>query len=169
MIVNCDERDFPLILELYAGARDLQRERGKVVWPDFDAALMKAEIAEGRQWKMLIDGRVACNWAVTFSDKQIWEEKDRDDAIYIHRLCTHPEFRGQRLLDRVIEWARRYAREQGRRYIRLDTLGNNAGLIRHYRSAGFDYLGIVRLSDTSGLPQHYQDYADCCLFQMRVD
>jgi ribosomal protein S18 acetylase RimI-like enzyme len=168
MITNCDERDFTMILQLYAAARDLQRERGRVVWPDFDDDLMKTEIAEGRQWKMLIDGRIACNWAVTFRDKQIWEDKDQDDAIYIHRLCTHPDFRGQRLVDAVIEWARPYAANKGRKYIRLDTLGNNAGLIRHYLSAGFDYLGIVRLADTSGLPKHYQDYADCCLFEMRV-
>src|SRR6185437_14340172 len=93
-IINCNDGDLPAILELYAAARELQRERGKVVWPDFDESLMQTEIAEHRQWKLLIDDRIACNWAIAFADKQIWEEKDQNDAIYIHRLCTHPDFRG---------------------------------------------------------------------------
>jgi hypothetical protein len=39
----------------------------------------------------LIDGQIACVWAVTFNDPEIWKN-DQDAAIYIHRIATNPDF-----------------------------------------------------------------------------
>lgn len=166
IIKSCEPGDTDCILTLYAAARDLQTERGMVVWPVFERSLIEREIGEGRQWKIVEAGKMACNWAVTFEDRAIWGERDRQDAVYIHRLCTHPLFRGRRYVDGVVSWAKEYARQRGCRYVRLDTLGNNTGLIQHYTSAGFRFLGIFRLTDTSTLPLHYQREPDCCLFEL---
>lgn len=56
----------------------------------------------------------------------------------------------------------------GKRFIRLDTLGNNTRLIEHYTSAGFDFKGMVQLTDTGNLPAHYQNERNCCLFELDV-
>jgi len=168
IITNCEPGDLGIILDLYESARALQTEKKMVVWPVFENSLMEQEISERRQWKLMIDNVLACNWAITFSDKDIWEEKDKNDAIYIHRIATNPVFRGQRFVKNIVEWARDYAREQGKKFVRLDTLGNNTRLIRHYTDAGFNFLGIVRLLDTSKLPLHYQREPDCCLFELEV-
>lgn len=165
-ISHCQLSDIESILGLYKAARTLQTERGMVVWPVFERSLIEREIGEGRQWKIVEGGTLACNWAVTFEDRAIWGERDRQDAVYIHRLCTHPLFRGRRYVDGVVSWAKAYARQMGCRYVRLDTLGNNTGLIQHYTSAGFRFLGIFRLTDTSTLPLHYQREPDCCLFEL---
>jgi hypothetical protein len=167
-IQNCLTGDVDEILSLYDAARSLQTQKNIVVWPSFDPALIEKEIGEKRQWKLVVDGQIACNWAITFDDKDIWEEKDQDDAIYIHRICTNPVFRGNRYIDEIVKWARAYAAGQHRRYIRLDTVGNNTGLIAHYTSAGFRFLGIVKLANTANLPEHYQREPDCCLFEMEV-
>ena len=82
-------------------------------------------------------------------DKEIWEEKEKGDAIYIHRIATNPALRGNRYIDKIVEWAKEYAIQNGKRFVRLDTLGNNAKLIEHYTSAGFKFLGIFELTDTS--------------------
>lgn len=167
-ISNCTNADIPAILELYEAARALQRKREMVVWPDFNAAFIATEVSDKRQWKLLIDQEIACNWAITFQDRDIWEEKDKDDAIYIHRIATHPDFRGRMLVKQIVEWAKRYASENQKKYVRLDTLGNNTRLIRHYTDAGFQFLGIVALSNTQNLPLHYQKEPTCCLFEIRV-
>ncbi|MBS1533324.1 MAG: GNAT family N-acetyltransferase, partial [Bacteroidetes bacterium] len=104
----------------------------------------------------------------TFEDREIWDERDKNDSIYIHRICNNPASRGKRYIDNIANWARDYAVQQGKQYIRLDTLGNNTKLIRHYTSAGFEFLGIFRLTDTANLPGHYQKEPDCCLFEMRM-
>ncbi|GAB3723431.1 hypothetical protein GCM10028816_12550 [Spirosoma lituiforme] len=137
-----------------------------VVWPSFDKSFIDQEIQEERHWKITSGEVMACNWVITFEDKEIWEEKDRDDAIYIHRICTNPTLRGNRYIDTLVEWAKGYASRIGKRFVRLDTLGNNTKLIEHYTSAGFNFLGMVELTNTASLPRHYQDEPTCCLFEI---
>jgi ribosomal protein S18 acetylase RimI-like enzyme len=168
LIQNCTPGDLPDILELYQHARNLQQERNVVVWPPFSEEFLLKEIGENRQWKLVDDNGIACNWAITFEDPEIWGEKDKNDSIFIHRLCIDASFRGNRCVDTVVNWAKDYAVQQNRQYVRLDTLGNNTGLIRHYTSAGFDFLGIFRLTETANLPGHYQQEPDCCLFEIKV-
>lgn len=165
-IANCTFNDNDKILFLYEAARNLQRERKMVVWPHFEASFIEKEIVENRQWKIVIDNIIACNWAITFDDKEIWGEKDMSDSIYIHRICNHPDYRGQRYINNIVAWAKGYAKQMAKQYIRLDTLGNNTKLIQHYTSAGFEFLGIHLLTDTNTLPKHYQDEPRCCLFEI---
>lgn len=168
IIINCEPGDLASILKLYEAARVLQTERKMVVWPVFENSLMEQEILEKRQWKLMIENEMACNWATTFSDKDIWGEKDQNDSIFIHRIATDPAFRGRRFVKSIVDWARHYAKQNGKKYVRLDTLGNNTKLIQHYTEAGFDFLGIVRLSDVSKLPLHYHREPDCLLFELEA-
>jgi ribosomal protein S18 acetylase RimI-like enzyme len=165
-IESCVRNDVNEILSLYQSARELQTQKGMVVWPFFEKPFIEKEINEQRQWKLVLDNIIACNWAITFEDKEIWEEKDKNDSIYIHRIATNPLFRGNRYIDKIVEWAREYVIQKGKQFVRLDTLGNNAKLIQHYTSAGFQFLGMFELSNTSNLPGHYQQEPNCCLFEI---
>lgn len=164
----CTHGDTDSILRLYEFARALQQEKKMVVWPGFSRGFLEQEISENRQWKLLVNGELACNWAITWQDKEIWEGRDDDPAIYIHRICTHADYRGRRFIDSIVGWAKEYARATNKKFIRLDTLGNNTRLIEHYTSAGFSFLGMYRLKHTAALPQHYQDQPDCCLFEIPI-
>jgi predicted GNAT family N-acyltransferase len=160
-IVDIDE-----VFRLYKIASEYQREKKKViVWPNFDRNMVETEITEKRQFKMLIENEVVCIWAITFNDEQIWEEKNKDSAIYIHRIATSPNFRGKKMVAKIVDWAKQFADEKEIQFIRLDTLGNNTRLIEHYKEAGFDFLGMHTLKDTSNLPEHYQE-APVCLFEI---
>lgn len=168
-IENSTTADIPEIFRLYRIASDYQRQKHTVVvWPEFAPELVATEIAEDRQWKMLIDGQIACVWATTFSDEQIWEEKNSDAAVYIHRIATNPDFRGQNFVVKIMEWAKEYALRHHKDFVRLDTIGKNIGLIKHYTNAGFNFLGMFELEDTTGLPDHYHN-APAALFQIRLD
>jgi ribosomal protein S18 acetylase RimI-like enzyme len=168
IVENCVTTDADTILSLYQSARELQTQKKMVVWPMFERSFIETEISEQRQWKLLVDNIIACNWAITFHDKEIWGEKDRNDSIYIHRIATNPAMRGNRYVDKIADWARNYAKQKRKSFVRLDTLGNNTKLIEHYTSAGFEFLGIIRLADTSNLPGHYQREPNCCRFEMEL-
>lgn len=168
-IVICIMNDIDNILSLYQSARDLQTGKGMVVWPIFEKDFIEKEITEQRQWKLVIDDIIACNWAITFSDKEIWGEKDKNDSIYIHRIATNPIFRGNRYIDKIVSWAKEFAKQRNKHFVRLDTLGNNTKLIEHYTSAGFQFLGMFELTDTSNLPGHYQNEPNCCLFELDLE
>lgn len=167
-IKNCLLGDADEILALYESARNLQTQRKMVIWPYFEKSFIEKEIREERQWKISIDNTIACNWAITFADKEIWGDKDLGDAIYIHRICTNPKFHGNRYIDAIAAWAKQYAVLKGKKFIRLDTLGNNTRLIEHYTSSGFKFLGMFELTDTANLPAHYQNEPNCCLFEMNA-
>lgn len=167
-IKNCTLHDITEVLALYEAARNLQIQKNMVVWPYFEHAYIVREINEQRQWKIEDEQVIVCNWTITFEDKEIWEEKDKNDALYIHRICTHPTYRGNRYIDKIVEWALASARQMGKHFVRLDTLGNNTKLIKHYTSAGFTFLGIYKLRDTTNLPSHYQNEPKCCLFEINL-
>jgi ribosomal protein S18 acetylase RimI-like enzyme len=138
-----------------------------VVWPNFERTMVEAEIKLNNQWKLLIDNQVACVWATTFSDEQIWEERNADKAIYIHRIATNPNFRGNNFVEIIVDWAKKHALTNNLDYVRLDTVGNNLKLIEHYKNAGFDFLGLVNLKNTSSLPSHYH-VLPACLFEIKL-
>jgi len=165
-IENCLMDDADEILSLYQSARELQASKGMAVWPIFEKSFIEKEINELRQWKLVVGDVIVCNWAITFSDKEIWEEKDKNDSIYIHRIATNPAFRGNKYIHKIVKWAREHAKQKEKQFVRLDTLGNNTRLIEHYTSAGFQFLGMFELTDTSNLPGHYQNEPNCCLFEI---
>ena len=168
-IVPATPEDISEIFRLYRCAQDFQREKKTVVvWPDFPHSLVEQEVAEGRQYKIVIDDKVACVFALAFSDPDIWYEKDEDQAVYIHRIATNPEFRGHHLVQTVIDWTVKYARENHLQYVRLDTLDENTGLIKVYTSAGFEFLGMHDLKNTENLPEHYQSGYQVALFEIKL-
>jgi len=168
-INNVTITDIDQIYSFYRIASDYQKAKEKViVWPDFNRNMVETEIAEHRQFKMLMNNEVVCIWAITFNDEQIWEEINRDSAIYIHRIATNPDFRGRNFVSKIVDWAKEYAKEKGIQFIRLDTLGNNTRLIKHYKNAGFDFLGMFDLKNTDSLPDHYKE-APVCLFEIDLE
>ena len=147
--------DLETIMRFYADASAFQQSKGTVTWPKFPPTLVEKELEAGLQWKGLLDGEIACVWAVAFQDPLIWGERDADPSIYLHRIATSPAHRGQGLVGRIVAWAEQLCREKDLHFIRLDTVGNNQGLIRHYTRHGFAFLGSEALPNVTGLPSHY--------------
>lgn len=166
-IQNSTCNDIEEIFRLYKMATDFQKTRFTVYWPEFERSLVETEIAESRQWKIVINDQIAGVWATTFSDPQIWENRNSDPAVYIHRIATNPDFRGQNLVQKIVEWGKQYALANNKRFIRLDTVGDNQGLISYYKKCGFDFLGLSKLENTEGLPAHYNN-ATVSLFEMGI-
>jgi ribosomal protein S18 acetylase RimI-like enzyme len=166
-IKNSQVEDMDKIFDLYKIATDFQITKSVVAWPDFDRELVKKEISEKRQWKIVIDNQIACIWATTESDPQIWQKRNDEPAIYIHRISTNPDFKGRNLVSEIVTWSRNFAKEKNKKYVRMDTVGENIGLINYYKKCGFDFLGLSELKNTTDLPAHYHN-ATVSLFQLSV-
>ena len=167
-IKNSTISDLATIFELYDAATRYQIEKKIVTtWPKFNEKMVENEIAENRQFKLLIDNQIACVWAITFSDPEIWQERDNDSSIYIHRIATNSNFRGQNFVKIIIDWASQYCAEHNKKFIRMDTTGENTKLIAHYTNSGFDFLGLSQLTETTNLPAHYHN-ALVCLFEIKL-
>lgn len=167
-IQNSTIDDIDEIFRLYKIATDFQKTKFNSHWPEFERGLIETEISENRQWKIVINNRIACVWAITYSDSQIWEERNNDFSIYIHRIATNPDFRGQNFVVKIAKWAKKFAHENHKKFVRMDTVGDNTALINHYTKCGFEFLGLQKLTNTDGLPAHYTN-ATVSLFQITIN
>lgn len=154
-VLNSQINDVDTIFDFYDMAIVHQKKVFNKHWQGFSRTLVETEIAENRQYKILVDGALACIFAVTFSDQLIWGDRDHD-AIYIHRIVTHPDFRGYAFVKEIIKWAKKYASANTIKYIRMDTWADNEKLLAYYTGCGFDYVGVVTMEKTEGLPKHYE-------------
>ncbi|ROI05996.1 GNAT family N-acetyltransferase [Chryseobacterium sp. G0240] len=167
MITNTTLQDIHEIFELYKIASDFKKKVSGIQWPEFDRDMIEAEINERRHWKITVDGQIACVWSITFSDIQVWGERNSDPSVYIHRIATNPSFRGQKFVEQIAGWARPFALENNKRYVRMDTTAGNQRLTDYYVQCGFSHLGSKKMTDTTGLPAHYH-HAIMELFQLEV-
>jgi predicted GNAT family N-acyltransferase len=167
MIKNSTLNDLETIFELYQKATEIQIQKKVTPWPKFDISMVIEEINTLKQFKIEIDNQIACVWAIAFKDEQIWEERENNTSIYIHRIATNPDFKGQNLVLQLIEWAKKYSKENNKTHIRMDTVGDNNGLISYYTKCGFDFLGLHQLKNTSELPLHYNN-ASVSLFEIKI-
>jgi len=154
-IQNTVIADLDIVLQRYRDASDYQRKHGYNLWPEFDRQMITKEILEGLHWKMTEDEQVACVFSVFYSDPVIWKEKDQDDAIYLHRIATNPEFKGRNFISHIVQWSKIHARENNRQYIRMDTWGDNDNLSGYYMKAGFKFLKKQHITKDESLPPHY--------------
>lgn len=166
-IVSGTYNDIETIFKLYNDGTEYQKTVAKKHWKGFERSVIQTEIAEKKHWKILVDEQVACIFAITFSDPYIWQEKNKDPAIYIHRIVTNPAFRGKCFVKIIIEWAKAYAGQHSKLFIRMDTGSGNEKLNNYYVKCGFNYLGIIEIKNAEDLPKHYIG-GSSSLFEIRL-
>jgi GNAT superfamily N-acetyltransferase len=154
-ILNCEVKDIAVMQELYDFAREFQKSKGMRHWLNFEEELLMKEIAEKRQWKIMEGDTIACIFMTAYQDPYIWGEKDKDPSVYIHRIVTDPRWRGNNYTSKIIEWAKTHARSMGKRFLRMDTWGDNPKLIDYYVNCGFNYIETLTPESTANLPAHY--------------
>lgn len=155
-IINSTAEDLDTIFAFYDLAVAHQKKVFNKHWQGFSSALVTQEIEENRQYKILINEQVAAIFAITYNDPQIWEERDKDSSIYIHRIVTHPDFRGYGFVKLIIEWSKAYIKYNHIDYIRMDTWADNEKLLQYYTGCGFNHVGSIKIAADSGLPKHYE-------------
>lgn len=166
-IINSNSEDLATIFKFYDHAVAHQKKVSDKHWQGFDEVMIRQEITEKRQYKILVDGVIGCIFAVTFNDPQIWEERDLTPSIYIHRIVTHPDFRGLGFVKYITKWAIDFTKANNLQFVRMDTWADNEKLIGYYKSFGFSDAGIIKIKADSGLPKHYEGIS-LQLFEIKV-
>jgi ribosomal protein S18 acetylase RimI-like enzyme len=154
-IKNAAAEDIEIIFGLYDKAVEFQKTVFDKHWLGFDVKLVEREIEEGRLWKIVEEGHIACIFSVAYEDPIIWGPDSGNSAMYIHRIVTNPDFRGRGYARVITEWAKEFASVRGLRFVRMDTWGDNQKLLEYYQDCGFKFLGLVTPEESDTLPKHY--------------
>ena len=151
-IVNTTKEDLPMVLHLFQQAMDLQGKNGYKVWSSIDKAGLERDIEKGLQYKIVKGDDTLCIFSIQHNDPFIWREKDKNDAVYLHRIVVNPEFKGQKQFEKVLNWTKGFAKENSLRFVRMDTWADNHKIIDYYKSFGFRFVENYKTGDAPQLP-----------------
>jgi ribosomal protein S18 acetylase RimI-like enzyme len=158
-IVNTESRDLEQIFELFEHSINYQEKNGYPVWRNYDKNAIIKDIADKNQYKVVIDSKTAIAFSVRYSDKIIWRDLDKADSIYLHRIVVNPEFKGQKLFGRILDWVKEHSKQKGLSSIRMDTWAANPTIIDYYKSFGFTFVETYTTPDSEELPVHNRKLA----------
>jgi GNAT superfamily N-acetyltransferase len=141
-IIRAQQSDLDRVLEILEEASRWLLSKGFdsqwVPGPTFRQAIKenieRGEVYVLKDLKATI-GTITLQW----SDKKFWGDVP-PDAGYIHKFAVTRSKSGQRLGLRLLHWAEEKAREEGRRYLRLDCLADNQTIRKYYEKAGFVHV-----------------------------
>lgn len=165
---NSTSDDLQTIFSLYEAAIAHQQAVSDQHWLPFNPQMVADEIAEGRQWKIVVDKEIACIFVTAYSDPAIWGDRGIEPAVYLHRIVTNPAFRGRQFVRKIVEWSKIHGKSRGSKFLRLDTWSENLRLQELYTGCGFRFLGVAPPADPTGLPDHYSGIS-LGFYEMPID
>jgi ribosomal protein S18 acetylase RimI-like enzyme len=150
-------KDLDILESLFGHAIEFQRSRSNNSWREMNRPLIEKEIREKLHWKIIEEDQIACFFSIALNDRLVWDERDAEPSIYLHRIVTNPTFRGKGYVKHIVVWAEAYGRAAGKQWVRLDTHRDNERLNAYYQQCGFVFCGIKRFEDDSdpSVPRHY--------------
>jgi len=72
-------------------------------------------------------------------------------------LSSNPEFKGQRQVEKILNWIIDLAKEKGLKYVRMDTWADNPNIIAYYKSYGFYFIENYTTANTPELPGQHRN------------
>lgn len=155
-IVKTQMADIPAVFKLYDFATAFQQKVGTNSWKGFEISMVEKEIDEDRHFVIWDEGVISATFVITYNDPVIWKEADLEPSVYIHRIATHPDFRGRNYVQQIVDWTINFAKANNLKYVRLDTSSGNERLNQYYIKCGFTYKGISEIEWNETLPEHYK-------------
>jgi len=156
-IVNATPGDLPEIYRLFEEAIQFQKKNNYIGWNSYDKEFIKADVQNNVLFKIIQGDDIAGIFSICHSDPLIWREKEKGDAIYLHRIVLNRTFRGEKIFQQVLEWATQFARERKLKYIRMDTWAENEKIIDYYKSYGFVFIENYTTPGTDDLPVQHRN------------
>jgi GNAT superfamily N-acetyltransferase len=156
-VVLATSTDLPLIYNLFELAIQYQKSNQYIGWNNYDKEFIKSEIREGLLYKIVDGDSVLGIFSVCYVDKLIWRERDKGDAIYLHRVVLNRSFQGVKIFSQVLDWAIQQAHRGNLKFIRIDTWAGNAKLIEYYKGYGFKFIENYTTEDTINLPLQHRN------------
>ena len=156
-VENATPEDLPFICQLFDRAIAFQKSHNYIGWNNYDINYIRTDIDNKLLFKILQEQNIICIFSICFTDELIWREKEKGDAIYLHRIVLNREFAGSKAFEKVFNWAVAFAREKGLKFIRMDTWADNSKIIDYYRSYGFKFIENYKTSDSEELPVQHRN------------
>jgi GNAT superfamily N-acetyltransferase len=156
MIRKTTKEDIKEIMPIFEEARGTIAALGINQWqngyPSEEVVL--ADIEKDQSYLCELDGKVRGTFAMLEDGEPTYDKiydghwqtgDDSRDYIAIHRVAISVSSRGSGLSGKIIGYAADFAKEKGRKSLRIDTHRGNVVMRRMLEKNGFVYCGIIYL------------------------
>jgi predicted GNAT family N-acyltransferase len=155
--VNATSDDLNVICRLFEEAILFQKKNNYIGWNSYDKDYIKADIQNRLLFKIINEGEIICIFSICYTDLLIWREREKGDAVYLHRIVLNQKFKGEKVFQKILDWAIGFAKEKELKYIRMDTWAENEKIIGYYKSYGFKFVENYTTPNTENLPVQHRN------------
>jgi len=157
MIIPATLNDLPVIYHLFEEAIAYQQKNNYTGWKNYDKPFLQRDVESGLLYKIVSNETICGIFSICYADPFIWREKEKGDALYLHRIVANRHVNGEPVFGQVLDWAKHFAQEKRLRFIRMDTWAENNKIIGYYRSYGFSLVETYITPDTPDLPLQHRN------------
>ena len=158
-VKNTQMSDLSLIFNFFDQSIQYQEKHGYPAWRNYDKNAIIRDIENKNQYKVIVDSTTAIVFSVCYTDKVIWRDFEKGDAMYLHRIVVNPSFKGQKLFGIILDWAIKHGKQKGLASIRMDTWAANPNIVNYYKGYGFRFVENYTTPDSLELPIHNRKLA----------
>ncbi|NOV00034.1 GNAT family N-acetyltransferase [Paenibacillus planticolens] len=128
---------------LVGAAQWIQRTQGLVQWREerFTHAYVSDVIDRYELFVANMNGVPVGCLSVQWGYEEIWGDQFHENAGYVHRLAVSRDCQSMGIGTRLLNWAESYVKDQGKTWLRLDCMADNAALNGYYARQGFAFCG----------------------------
>lgn len=137
------------VMDIYQSVKDDMLQAGLDQWDDVypNRAVLLNDIEQKELFGYYAnDELVACialNSVQSPEYKAVSWQLNDDLPLVVHRLCVHPENKGQGIAQRIMTYVETYAMKKNYQSIRLDAFQKNPAAVHLYQKVGYDLVGEV--------------------------
>ena len=157
LIKKSIESDVKLLMPIFDEARGTIAALGIDQWQNGypSEEVVSADIEKDQSYLCEIDGKICGTFAMIDDGEPTydkiydgeWLTGDSQDYIAIHRVAISVTSRGSGLSGKIIGYATEFAKEKGRKSLRIDTHRGNVVMRRMLEKNGFTFCGIIYLEN----------------------
>lgn len=145
---KANQDDLPSILKIVTTSVALMNADNNYQWHETYPLKcdFEKDIASGTLWVAVIDNTVAGFAALTTDQTAEYAElgwKPEDISLVPHRVAVDPAFRNKGVARKLMIKAEELAREEGYKFVRVDTNNHNLAMQGLFKSLGYVFGGEV--------------------------
>jgi GNAT superfamily N-acetyltransferase len=158
-VVHTEINDLEFVYGLFEQSIFYQEKNGYPVWRNYDQDAIRTDIENKNHFKITSGNKIGIVFSVCYTDKVIWRHYETGDAVYLHRIVVNPEYKGQQLFGKILDWAIQHGKQKSLKAIRMDTWAANPKIIAYYKTFGFNVIENYTTPDSLLLPVHNRNLA----------
>jgi GNAT superfamily N-acetyltransferase len=139
-MIQAKREDVEIVSSILQEVADWLIQKGEKLWErnELSADKLSEQVENGMFW--LAKGGEEFAGCIRYQneDLEYWNDVPHSDSAFVHRVAVCRKFAGQSISKEMIEWAKRKAKSEGKRFLRLDC-ANRKKLRNVYENVGFKF------------------------------